>query len=235
MSNETAKACALALQTPGSVLTALLLDGNDIDYAHFQQLQELCNANKRRLVAPTSRSGSSTSAGGVGAVVVVGGGGLLGRQYRLLSSLRRAKATFTDVLVQKDQASTAVRRSGEYLASLQTGRKGWMSSEVRLTDDLVSQLTKLKLDTLEIQSQFRSLAQQLAAEESKWDGKVNHVQTQLESEKGEMRHLRKKIAKETANLAAKKGSFSSIAGSFSDVASSSSSSAISAAAAGAGS
>jgi hypothetical protein len=122
---------------------------------------------------------------------------------RVLASLRADKASFQDVLSKKEQAAAQNRRSTEYLSGLVSGRKAHVSSELRQTDELVSELNKLKLDTLELQSNARGVAQQLAAEEARRDVGVLQLQTQLESERAEQRAMRKKIIKEQSALQSK--------------------------------
>jgi len=164
-------------------LTTLLMDGNVLDYAAHQRVLDACRFNRRRL----SRNG-----------------GALGRLHRVLAALRRDKASFTDVLFQRDQAALQDQRSNEYLEGLLAGRKAATAAELRVTDELAQQLNKLKLDTLELQSNFRGVCAALQAEEAKRDGGVLQLQTQLESDRAELRALKRKIAKEQSALQSRK-------------------------------
>ena len=170
MTNRAAEAFLWALHA-NPVLSHINLDGNAFDFKHAAALKEVQTHNKRAYTRNYLR-----------------------RLYRTVSRLLRAKAKFNNVLSQRDQAAHADRRATEYLAELVETRKAHEAHEAKVTDDLISEMARMKGEIADLATAARQISVQIASESTRTAARIREQMDVLAIEQNHVRILRRRLA-----------------------------------------
>lgn len=127
-----------ALLHPDSPFATVTIDGNAIEYKLYEQITRWGKWKKRRHEET-----------------------YMLRQYSLLRDLLEDQATFIEIRDERDEARESDRRAAAYLRQLQDGIQAHKMRQLGITEDLHAQLSRMKLTSLELESQLKTLQQQI--------------------------------------------------------------------------